>query len=136
MSRRRLDGEASMILPLRLPVILTLLLLALSPAHSQPPYEGRWTEDPAWCRNTRASGTDELPITITRRLIETFASFCLVLSIARTTRTTWRMNTSCRDEGQTENEPRTPVTFELRVDGNTLSLRDDTGVQNLTRCPR
>ena len=124
-----------MILTLRLLVLLTLLLLATPPrALAAEPY-GRWAEDPAWCRNTRASGTDELPITITRRLIETFASYCRVLSSARTSRAVWRLRTSCRDEGQTEQEPRTPITFVLRVDGNRLYLRNDIDVQNLTRCP-
>jgi len=131
--RKRRIAKAS---PLRLPVMLTLLLLAASPhALADAPYEGRWTEDPAWCRNTRASGTDELPMTITRRSIETFASFCRVLSAVRTRRAVWRLRTSCRDEGQTEQEPRTPVTFVVRVDGNRLYLRNDIGVQNLTRCP-
>ena len=130
-------GDASMVLPLRLPIILSIMLLgAASPALAAEPYEGRWIEDPAWCRNTRKSGTDELPITISRRLIETFASFCRVMSVVRTSRSTWRLRTGCRDEGQTENEPRTPVTFELRVDGNRLTLRDDTGARTLTRCPR
>ena len=68
-------------------------------------------------------------------LVETFASYCRVLSAVRTSRAAWRLRTSCRDEGQAEWEPRTPVTFVLRVNGNSLSLRDDTGVQNLTRCP-
>ena len=68
-----------MILTLHRPILLTCLLLAAAPAAlAQEPYEGRWTEDIAWCRNTRASGTDELPITITQRSIETFASFCRV----------------------------------------------------------
>jgi hypothetical protein len=115
---------------------LTLLLIASSPpAYGQAPYVGRWAEDPAWCRNTRANGTDEMPITIWPRTIETFASICLVQSAVRTTRVMWRLRTSCRDEGQSEHEPRTLVTFLLRLDGNRLYLRDNTGVRNLTRCP-
>ena len=121
--------------PLRLLVLLLLLLPATTLHALGAGYEGRWAEDPAWCRNTRASGSDELPITISRRLVETFASYCRVLSAVRTSRAAWRLRTSCRDEGQAEWEPRTPVTFVLRVNGNSLSLRDDTGVQNLTRCP-
>jgi hypothetical protein len=121
--------------PLRLLVLLTVLLLATTPHALAADYEGRWAEDPAWCRNTRASGTDELPITISRRLVETYASYCRVLSAVRMSRAVWRLRTSCRDEGQAEWERRTPVTFVLRVDRNTLQLRDDTGVQNLTRCP-
>jgi len=124
-----------MILALRLPVLLTLVLLSTTPHALAADYEGRWAEEPAWCRNTRASGTDELPITISRRLVETFASYCRVLSAVRTSRATWRLRTSCRDEGRAEWEPRTPVTFVLRVNGKNLYLRDDTGVQNLTRCP-
>lgn len=122
--------------PLRLLVLLTLLLLATTPHVLAAGYEGRWAEDPAWCRNTRASGTDELPITITRRLVETYASYCRVLSAVRTSRAAWRLRTSCRDEGQAEWEPRTPVTFVLRVDGNTLHLRGNDDIQTLTRCPR
>ena len=125
----------TMILTLRRPLLLTLLLLtAPPPVLAQAPYEGRWTEDIAWCRNTRASGTDELPITITQRSIETFASFCRVLSAARVG-AAWHLRTSCRDEGQTETEPRTAIIFVLRVDGDRLTLRDDVGEQNLTRCP-
>ncbi len=118
-------------------VLLTsaLLLASISLAHAASPYEGRWSESPAWCRNTRASGTDEQPITITRRMIETFASSCRVLS-ARRRGAVWRLDTSCRDEGQTESEPRTRNPVVLRVDGNRLSMHDSTGVQNFTRCPR
>jgi hypothetical protein len=121
--------------PRRFFLLSTLLLLATTPYALAAGYEGRWAEDPTWCRNTRASGTDELPITISRRLVETFASYCRVLSAVRTSRAAWRLRTSCRDEGQAEWEPRTPVTFVLRVSGNGLYLRDDTGVQTLTRCP-
>lgn len=103
-----------------------------APAAAQP-YLGRWTENPAWCANTRASGTDELPIVITRRAIETFASACRVVSVARQG-AAWRLRTTCRDEGQTEQEPRTSVTFVLRLDRGRLILRDDTGTQTLTRC--
>jgi hypothetical protein len=123
------------------PAVLALMFaaLALSPTSSAlaaEPYEGRWAEDIAWCRNTRASGTDNVPITITRRAIETFASSCRVRSTIRKG-TDWHLRTSCRDEGQSENEPRTDVTFVLRIDGDRLYLRDsdDTGVQTLTRCP-
>ena len=116
-------------------LLACLLLSSLSGAHAASPYEGRWTENPAWCRNTRASGTDELPITITRRSIETFASSCRVLSSARKG-AAWVLRTSCRDEGQTGTEPRIPDTVTLRVNGNRLSLRDMNGAQNFTRCPR
>ena len=125
-----------MILPLRFLATLALLLTAFaSPALAAEPYEGRWADDPAWCKNTRQSNTDELPIVISRKSIETFASFCRVLSTTRKG-AAWWLHTSCRDEGQTETEPRAQITFVLRVDGNRLYLRDDTGVQNLHRCPR
>jgi len=120
-------------------VLVLVLVLVLAPApdaRAAQPYEGRWAEDAAWCRNTRKSGTDEMPVTITRRSIETFAAMCRVLSAVRTSRAVWRLRTSCRDEGQTEDESRARINFVLRVDGNRLYLRDDTGVSNLTRCPR
>ena len=116
-------------------LLACLLLSGLSGAHAASPYEGRWTENPAWCRNTRASGTDELPITITRRSIETFASSCRVLSSARKG-AVWVLRTSCRDEGQTETEPRIRNTVTLRINGNRLSMRDMNGDHSFTRCPR
>ena len=114
------------------PAIAALLLAILPAATAAEPYEGRWAEKPEWCKST---GTDEAPITITRRSIETFASSCRVVSIGGKA-PLWRMRTLCRDEGESEKEKRTPVTFSLRVDGNRLAMRDGTGVQNFVRCAR
>ena len=123
---------------LRLPFALALLLAGLPTGHAAPAYEGRWGDTLASCRNTRAGNTDDLPIVITRRSIETFAASCRVLSVKRQVThrgTGWRLRTSCRDEGQTETEPRTLDTVVLRVSGNRLSMRDMNGSQTLTRCP-
>jgi hypothetical protein len=125
----------AMLRPFSVAFALALLLLASPSARAQAPYVGRWAGDLNWCRNIRASGTDEMPIAIWPRTIETFASTCLVQSAVRATHAMWRLRTICRDEGQSEDEPRTVVTFLLRVDGNRLYLRDNTGVRNLTRCP-
>jgi hypothetical protein len=111
---------------------IALLLAVLPAAQAAEPYEGRWAEKAEWCSKT---GTDEAPITITRRSIETFASSCRVVSI-QGKHPLWRIRTLCRDEGQDEKEKRTPVTFSLRVDGDRLAMRDDSGLQNYTRCPR
>jgi hypothetical protein len=119
---------------LRLPFALALLLASLPTGHAAPAYEGRWGDTLASCRNTRAGNTDHLPIVITRRSIETFAASCRVLSVKRQG-TGWRLRTNCRDEGQTETEPRTLDTVVLRVSGNTLSMRDMNGSQTLMRCP-
>jgi len=120
---------------LRLPFALALLLGSVAAGHAAAAYEGRWGDTPASCRNTRASNTDDLPIVITRRLIETFAASCRVVSVTRQG-AAWRLRTSCRDEGQTETEPRTMNTVVLRVSGNRLSMRDMNGLQTLIRCPR
>jgi hypothetical protein len=119
----------------RLPFVLALLLGSMAAGHAAPAYEGRWGDTLASCRNTRAGNTDDLPIVITRRLIETFAASCRVLSVKREG-AGWRLRTSCRDEGQTETEPRTMNTVMLRVSGNRLSMRDMNGLQTLIRCPR
>lgn len=113
--------------------LLPLLLLSES-AFAAERYEGQWAEKLEWCKNTNGD-TDEAPITITRRSIETFASSCRVTSV-RGKAPLWQMRTSCRDEGQSEKEKRTPVTFSLRVDGDRLAMRDSTGLQNYLRCPR
>ena len=114
------------------PAIAALLVATLSTANAAEPYEGRWAEKPEWCKST---GTDEAPITITRRSIETFASSCRVVAIGGKA-PQWRIRTLCRDEGQSEKEKRTSVTFSLRVDDDRLAMRDGAGVQNHVRCPR
>jgi hypothetical protein len=116
-------------------IALALLLAAPAGALAAPPYEGRWAEDPAWCGRTRASGGDEIPIVITRRAVEQFASMCTVQS-ARRRGATWTLHTLCRDEGEDEKAKRTPNTFVLRVDGAQLYMRDNTGIRNFLRCLR
>jgi hypothetical protein len=117
----------------RLLFSIAFLLTTLTQALAAQPYQGRWTENPAWCRNT--SGTDELPITITRRSIDAFASSCRVLSVKRVG-AEWRIRTSCRDEGQDATEPRVKNTFVLRLAGDRMTMHDMNGVVTLTRCPR
>ena len=97
-----------------------MLLAAPTAALAAIAYEGRWAEDPAWCGRTRASGGDEIPIVITRRAIEQFASLCVVQSVQRKG-ATWTLQTLCRDEGQDEKEKPTPNIFVLRIDGAQLS---------------
>jgi hypothetical protein len=107
-------------------------LLSMSGAHAAEPYEGRWSEEAAWCKTPRG---DEAPTTITAKSIDQFASSCRILSVARKG-TEWRIRTSCRDEGQSEKEPRIPNTFTLRLDGDKLSMHDTASAStfNFTRC--
>src|SRR4051794_15893971 len=100
-------------------VALAVLLLAPVGASAAEPYEGRWTQEPGWCGNTRRNG-DEVPITITRQSVEQFASFCRVQAVRRSG-ATWRLDTLCRDEGEAANQ-RIPNRFELRVDGDKLVM--------------
>jgi hypothetical protein len=113
-------------------IALAALLPAPASAIAAEPYEGRWTQDPVWCGNTRRNG-DEIPITITRQSVEQFASFCRVQAVRRSG-AAWRLDTLCRDEGEDANQ-RIPNRFELRVDGDKLVMRDIAGVRNFTRCP-
>jgi hypothetical protein len=115
-------------------VLALLVLLVGLPANAAAPYEGRWAEDAAWCARTRQNGTDEIPITITARAIEQFASICMIQSV-RKPRGGWWLYTLCRDEGQDQKEKPTPVIFVVRVDGERLYLRDTTGIRNFLRCP-
>ena len=70
------------------------------------------------------------------RAIETFASYCRVLSVKREKKATWRVRTSCRGEGEMENEPRTRVTYTLRLNGDKLTMREGTTVWNFVRCKK
>lgn len=110
-------------------VVLTIQTQAQVPGIAH----GRWSEDMAWCANTAQDGTDEMPITITKSEIETFASSCRVLSATRQGNI-WRLKTACRDEGQSESEPRTPATFEMRITGQRMALRDRIDQRSLTKC--
>lgn len=118
----------------RLPAALAVLLVALPGARATEPYVGRWSEDAAWCRTPKG---DEAPITITAKSIDQFASSCRILSAARNG-ATWRIRTSCRDEGQTADEPRIPNTFTLRLDGDKLTMSDTASAStfNFARCPK
>lgn len=116
----------------KLLLIFATLPAVLSPALAAP-YEGRWAERAAWCRNR--SGSDEMPITISRRAIASFASSCQVQSIKRRG-AAWWLRTLCRDEGQDDSTPPTSNIVVLRVDGDKLAMRDSAGIRNLTRCHR
>ena len=113
--------------------LLIAVLAALSAPALAAPYEGRWAEDVAWCRNTRQNG-DEIAIVITSRSVEQFASSCVVRSVRRNG-AAWWLDTLCRDEGE-DAKQRIPNRFVLRVDGDQLSMRDLAGIRNFTRCPR
>ena len=93
-----------------------VLATTLSPALAQSaPYLGRWAEKPETCSNPTDGSNDDIPITFTRRSIETFASSCRILGIDQRGQDV-RIRTRCRDEGQMETEPRTPITFTLRAE--------------------
>jgi hypothetical protein len=105
------------------PLASLVLASTLSPVLAQSaPYLGRWAEKPETCSNPTDHSTDDIPITITRRSIETFASSCRILGIDQRGEEV-RIRTSCRDEGEMENEPRTPITFTLRLKGNRMTAK-------------
>jgi hypothetical protein len=109
---------------------LTLLLTAPLAAQAATPFAGRWADDFATCRNTRAKG-GEIPVMITRWSIETAQTFCRVLAAARTTDRTWRLRAHCGDDGT---EPRRRVTVTLRLERERLALQKESGVRLLVRC--
>jgi hypothetical protein len=120
------------------PLLGALLLVSacVSPALAAYPFEGYWAAEPRICVDTPDRETDNIPIHISRRSVETFASSCRIRSIRRS-RGAWRLRTICRDEGQDGTEPRTAVTFILRMTGDRLMLRSGSEpAESLVRCPR
>lgn len=97
------------------------------------PYVGRWAPKAAWCKNDIRSGTDEIPVAITRQTIDFHAASCRIVSIERRGKA-WRARTSCRGEGAGREAPRTAVTYGLRVDGDRLTLSDHSGPKTFRRC--
>ncbi len=131
------DPYRAMTPPLALALVALDLIVSACPSAAQDaPYAGRWAENPAWCRNNIYSGTDEMPVTITPGSIEFFAATCRILGVTATGRGVFRMRASCRDEGQTEHEPRERRTYTLRVAGDRLTLDDGISTGALMRCPK
>ncbi len=96
----------------------------------QPAYVGRWTEQPAWCRNR--VGTDELPLVIHARRLEGVEWACTFQQV-NGTHPEWRVTARCNGEGMTNRER-----FVFRVEGNAMRLTYvDRGnrTHRVTRCP-
>jgi hypothetical protein len=108
-----------------------LAILCVHPALAAGPasYEGRWTSDLSWCRNS-ADTTDQVPRTYGRRMVTSYASDCSVDRVVGSG--PFEISMTCRGEGQTWKSRE-----RLDVDADRMSVRDfDRGtLLNLRRCP-
>jgi len=100
------------------------------PAQSQsgqPAYVGRWSYDPAHCKNK--PGSDEAPLVMTRKGIEGACTFQRITG----GNGFWRAQIACTDKGGMGKNRN----LEIRVQGKTLTLtyRDGLrGVDEFKRC--
>lgn len=112
-------------------LVAALLILGVQPAWAggSAPYEGRWTSNLSWCRNS-ADYTDQVPRTYGRRMVTSYASDC---SVDRVTGSgPFEIAMTCRGEGQTW---KSRERLEVAADRMRVSDLDRGGISNFRRCP-
>jgi hypothetical protein len=108
---------------------IALWVIAM-PALAAQPFEGSWSENPAWCSNPGM--IDEQPIRITSDSLELYVQGCIIKKVKKIANG-FQLETVCREEGEEEiNQSRYDLS--LRGDQMTL-LRDDGFKLELQRCP-
>jgi hypothetical protein len=116
---------------MRTPQILVaaaLIALALSsPAHAaEPAYVGTWASDLAQCKVEQ--DRQEAPLVMTEKGYDQHETHCRFKS-ADGADNQWTVKADCTVEGSD-----TPYDFTLTVSGDTLTMGDEHGSNDLLRC--
>ena len=111
----------------RWPLRAACAWLALSPACSAEPFDGRWANDPAMCAG--GNGT-AWPLTVTSRLLSWPGADCAVGTSYRVG-DAWHIGAHCLGEGMASN-----VAIKLMLRGERLILDwPRSRPEELRRCP-
>ena len=111
--------------------VALLAILCVHPALAAGPasFEGRWTSDLSWCRNS-ADTTDQVPRTYGRRMVTSYASDCSVDRVVGSG--PFEISMTCRGEGQIW---KSRERLEVAAARMRVSDLDRGGVLNFRRCP-
>jgi len=110
---------------------LMLSMLSL-PTFAAQPFEGRWSENLAWCSPDHDGAIDERPIIITTKEIDIYVSWCRIDKVTKAG-DRFRLQTMCQEEGETG--PTSPETFTLNVTGDLMKITTRLASWNVQRCP-
>ena len=102
------------------------LMLGSASASAQA-YVGTWGTNAAQCRVDQSR--QNAPLILSRNRYDQHEAHCTFASVQKTGSSSWRMRARCSVEGD-----RQAHTFDISVDGRTLTLRDGYGSRRLVRC--
>lgn len=124
-----------MLRAIRRHAMISLLWSTPLPALAAQPFEGRWSENPAWCSPGHQGTIDEQPIVITAKRIDLYVSSCRVDRITKAG-AGFRLRTMCREEGEERENPAHPSTFTLTLKGDRMRITDEGSTTwEVVRCP-
>ena len=107
-------------------VVSAMSGLASLPAQAAD-YAGTWAADLTQCKTGQDS--PDAPLILTAKGYDQHEAHCTFASVQKTGSASWRMRARCSVEGD-----RQAHTFDISVDGRTLTLRDGYGARRLVRC--
>ncbi|WP_439541866.1 hypothetical protein [Hyphomicrobium sp.] len=109
-----------------LPTTLIALALASPACAAEPPYVGTWASDLAQCKVEQ--DRQEAPLVMTEKGYDQHETHCRFKS-ADEADNQWKVKADCTVEGSD-----TPYDFTLTVSGDTLTMGDEHGSNDLLRC--
>lgn len=108
-------------------LIACIVLCPLGAQAADVPFEGTWASDAAQCPNDQSS--QDAPLVLTATTYDQHEAHCKLSSVTQD-QGTWSAKAKCSVEGDEQEG-----TFAFIVDGDKLTIRDDNGERNLSRCP-
>ena len=109
-------------------LVASLALWPLTVAAADAPFAGTWATDIQQCGNDQ--GAENPPLVLTMTTYDQGEAHC-TLSEVKEDGGAWKADAKCSVEGDEQEG-----TFTFVVDGDKLTIRDDSGERSLSRCPQ
>jgi len=110
-----------------LSALLIAAALATPASADDPAYVGTWAGDLEQCKTPQEQ--QGAPMVIAKDRYDQHEAHCEFKSVEGTP-PDWKINAECTVEGNPQ-----PMEFAFTVSGDTLTIKDDTGTQDLLKCP-
>ena len=109
-------------------LIASLALCPLAATAADVPFAGTWANDVHQCGNDQSS--ENPPLVLTETAYDQGEAHCALSSVNEDAGA-WQAKAKCSVEGDEQEG-----TFTFVVDGDKLTIRDDSGERSLSRCPQ